>query len=928
MWLRTLQEWQTWAVDVNWARIACDTETNGLDWYTLDIWGASFADGHNSCYVNLLDNPDKDAILEDMWQRLLSTKTLIGHNLAFDLKVLLKVYGEKVNQWIMGIDLVDTYCADYLLDERTKHSLKGPGGCLDRHLGRNAMEFKEADKAGPKSKIFAEYAEADAVNTLDLWNVLRPKLIAEDLGRVFSLECKFIPVLVEMESNGVYCDKEQMVHIGNELNARKYELLGKLDLVFQDELRKADGFLFGVDSAEDTFNSPAKTTRFLNDKLGFRVDNADIETMEACAEHDERLKIVMEYHRVSKLLSTYIDGLDRYIAPDSRVRPSYKTISSGRLSCCVPLSAEILTAGGWKRYNTLQVGEKVLGYNILTKTYKWTELQGVNIFSNTPVGLIKANKGHDKKYANGLWCTQNHRWVIEHPGLYGFIDSDSSTKRTYEKLLQPRTEFPEVDKSLLSPQEAAMLGWFLTDGSLVRTKGGFGLSVQLVKNRSVQTFKSQMEGIQYSQRTHLLNKKHPELGERQCFYIGIDIFSPIYKQFMSFDPSELVLRLSRYSRKQMLLAMLEADGSMRKDSDRYDRFGAEEHTQKKADQYFEILSVACGQPYTTRRRKTRNGKDFREYTLLKSAPLLAQDKNNRWRPDHEEPVWCPTTACGTWIMRQGPWIVVTGNSSPNLQNQPKETDEVAGVDARSIWKPFPGKKFLRADYSQFQLRIAAHNANDANMLKAFSEGYDVHMLVANKGKNLGISAADLKETSPKFKEIKKTYEAVRTQFKAANFGLLFERSANNLAKDWKSTKEEAQAVIDSVFAMFPFLKAHKNKWHEFIRNKGYSMTMFGRRRRFHRPVTESDLRAGWVSSIQGSEADIIKIAMRQVWEYLHRHKLASRLIWQIHDEIIIEGEEEELKDIKSDIEHIMCYAVPLRCPVSVDSNIVSSYSEK
>lgn len=600
MWLRTLQEWQTWAVDVNWARVGFDTETNGLDWYTLDIWGASFADGHNSCYVNLLDNPDKDSILDDMWQRLLSTKTLIGHNLAFDLKVLLKVYGEKVNQWIMGIDLVDTYCADYLLDERTKHSLKGPGGCLDRHLGRNAMEFKEADKAGPKSKIFAEYAEADAVNTLDLWNVLRPKLIAEDLGRVFSLECKFIPVLVEMESEGVYCDKAQMVHIGNELNARKYELLGKLDLVFQDELRKADGFLFGVDSSEDTFNSPAKTTRFLNDKLGFRVDNADVETMEACANHDERLKIVMEYHKVSKLLSTYIDGLDRYIAPDSRVRPSYKTISSGRCSC----------------------------------------------------------------------------------------------------------------------------------------------------------------------------------------------------------------------------------------------------------------------------------------------------------------------------------------SAPNLQNQPKETDEVAGIDARSIWKPFPGKKFLRADYSQFQLRIAAHNANDANMLKAFSEGYDVHMLVANKGKNLGIPAADLKETSPKFKEIKKTYEAVRTQFKSANFGLLFERSANNLAKDWKSTKEEAQAVIDSVFAMFPFLKVHKNKWHEFIRNKGYSMTMFGRRRRFHRPVTESDLRAGWNSTIQGSEADIIKIAMRQVWEYLHKNNLSSRLIWQIHDEIIIEGEEEELKAIKSDIEHIMCYAVPLRCPVSVDSNIVSSYSEK
>lgn len=135
MWLQTLRDWQVWSQDVSWGRVGFDTETNGLDWNTLEIWGASFADGRNSCYINLLDNPEKPEILAAIWDRLLTVKTLIGHNLAFDLKVLLKTYGEKANQWMMGVTLVDTYCADFLLDERGKHSLKGPGGCLDRHLG-------------------------------------------------------------------------------------------------------------------------------------------------------------------------------------------------------------------------------------------------------------------------------------------------------------------------------------------------------------------------------------------------------------------------------------------------------------------------------------------------------------------------------------------------------------------------------------------------------------------------------------------------------------------------------------------------------------------------------------------------------------------------------------------------------------------------
>lgn len=159
------------------------------------------------------------------------------------------------------------------------------------------------------------------MNTLDLWNAIRPKLLAEGLGRAFNLECRFIPALVEMESSGIFCDRDLLIHIGNELNSRMYELLGKIDMVFQDELRQDDGCLFNVDSAEDIFNSPAKTMQFLNGKLGFSVINADAETMEACVAKDERLKFIMEYHKVRKLLSTYIDGIEKYIGPDGRVRP-------------------------------------------------------------------------------------------------------------------------------------------------------------------------------------------------------------------------------------------------------------------------------------------------------------------------------------------------------------------------------------------------------------------------------------------------------------------------------------------------------------------------------------------------------------------------------------------------------------------------------
>jgi len=336
MLLMTLKDVTDWCDHVNWSRIAFDTETTSLDWPDLDIEGCSIYDGFNVAYISVVKNPEREAVLAYLWQRLSSVQEMIGHNLAYDVKVLTKVYGKDViDQWLLKVRLIDTFLAAFLIDERDIHKLKGPGGCCERFLHRMATDYKTASKASHNSKAFVQYAEADAINAWDLWKAERPILVEQGLGATFNLECAFIPVQVEMESVGVNLDQKVLAELETKLDLKKRELLDKIDALCGREI-VPQGSLFGTEGLEKGLNSPKVVHSYLTRVLGTPLENVDVEVLQEHKDKHPLIPLLMEYRRVAKLLSTYLTPYWKHLNPDGRIRTSINIKDTGRLSAKNP----------------------------------------------------------------------------------------------------------------------------------------------------------------------------------------------------------------------------------------------------------------------------------------------------------------------------------------------------------------------------------------------------------------------------------------------------------------------------------------------------------------------------------------------------------------------------------------------------------------
>ena len=236
-------------------------------------------------------------------------------------------------------------------------------------------------------------------------------------------------------------------------------------------------------------------------------------------------------------------------------------------------------------------------------------------------------------------------------------------------------------------------------------------------------------------------------------------------------------------------------------------------------------------------------------------------------------------------------ITATGRISstdPNLQNIPMKTE--MGKKIRKAFIPSEGMRFADADYSQIELRILAHMSGDKELIEAYKENEDIHKITASK-----VFHTPLDEVTP----------LQRRNAKAVNFGIVYGISSFGLSQGLSISRKEAAEYIEAYFKTYPGIKSFLDRLVKEAREKGYAVTMYGRRR----PVPELSSsnfmqrsfgeRVAMNSPIQGSAADIIKIAMIRVWEALARENLKSRLILQIHDELLVETvPEEEEKVLK------------------------------
>ncbi len=301
--------------------------------------------------------------------------------------------------------------------------------------------------------------------------------------------------------------------------------------------------------------------------------------------------------------------------------------------------------------------------------------------------------------------------------------------------------------------------------------------------------------------------------------------------------------------------------------------------------------------------------EYRKYSKLKSTytdslPSLISSKDKRIHTTYNQTV----TTTGR-----------LSSSNPNLQNIPIRTEE--GNKIRQAFIPTDRENYLilSADYSQIELRILAHVSGDANLINAFNSGTDVHTITASKVFEVPVS---------------KVTKEMRYKAKAVNFGIVYGQSKYGLAKALGIKADEADNFINKYFETYPGIKEYMFNMVALVEKQGYVETIFGRRRYLENEINSTNAmirefakRAAINHPMQGSASDLIKLAMIDFAKSLKEHNLKSKMIIQVHDELVVEVEKSELEQVKELVLKSMELGQPLKVPLLVDINAGESWKE-
>ena len=257
-------------------------------------------------------------------------------------------------------------------------------------------------------------------------------------------------------------------------------------------------------------------------------------------------------------------------------------------------------------------------------------------------------------------------------------------------------------------------------------------------------------------------------------------------------------------------------------------------------------------------------------------------------------------------------VTATGRISctePNLQNIPIRTE--LGRELRKVFIARDGYVLLDADYSQVELRVLAHMSGDETMINAFNSGIDVHAVTASQVFNV---------------PLEEVTKQMRSEAKAVNFGIVYGISDFGLATNIKTSRKKAKEYIEKYFETYPKIKKYMDNSVKMCKENGYVETLWGRRRYVpeiksnNYNVRQFGERVAMNAPIQGTAADIIKIAMVNIENELEERKLQSKLILQVHDELVIETKQDELDIVKELLIRNMQDVVKMKVPLQVDAN--------
>ncbi|WP_269507853.1 DNA polymerase I [Burkholderia sp. IMCC1007] len=264
-------------------------------------------------------------------------------------------------------------------------------------------------------------------------------------------------------------------------------------------------------------------------------------------------------------------------------------------------------------------------------------------------------------------------------------------------------------------------------------------------------------------------------------------------------------------------------------------------------------------------------------------------------------------------------VAVTGrlaSNDPNLQNIPVRTAE--GRRIREAFIASPGHRIVSADYSQIELRIMAHISGDASLLRAFSQGEDIHRATA--AEVFGVTPLEVNSDQ-------------RRIAKVINFGLIYGMSAFGLASNLGITRDAAKLYIDRYFTRYPGVAQYMENTRAVAKEKGYVETVFGRRLWLpeinggNGPRRQAAERAAINAPMQGTAADLIKLSMIAVDDWLARDGLASRMIMQVHDELVLEVPDSELSLVREKLPEMMCGVAKLKVPLVAEVGAGANWEE-
>ena len=301
--------------------------------------------------------------------------------------------------------------------------------------------------------------------------------------------------------------------------------------------------------------------------------------------------------------------------------------------------------------------------------------------------------------------------------------------------------------------------------------------------------------------------------------------------------------------------------------------------------------------------------DYRKFAKLKSTytealPALIDRKDNRIHTTYNQTV----TATGR-----------LSSSNPNLQNIPIRTEEGNKIRNAFVAGNKDDGLILSADYSQIELRLLAHITQDKHLLEAFNSGVDVHTLTASKVFDVPVEAVT---------------KEMRYKSKAVNFGIIYGQSKYGLAKSLGISNADAETFIEKYFATYPKVKAYMEGTVLEAEEKGFVETIFGRKRYLATELSSSNgmirefaKRAAINQPIQGTAADLMKIAMIDFSKKLKENNLKSKMIMQVHDELVVEVVKSELDVVTNLVKEAMELNQPLSVPLVVDVNVGESWKE-